>query len=250
MIPLIYSLWTVPNRNFEQAHDFLKISKHFSKKFFSKTVLFTDDKGWSYVKDLKFDEVYLDLNNLSREYHKIWSMGKIYSYGLAAKKFGHYIHLDYDAIITKQLPENFMQADIVGQQPECFDIWPAYDSFRNYLKYPSSDTYKCAPNMGIFGGKDSEFSIKLFEEAKSFYVKYRQFLDDNQIKSVAPAIAVEQWLAGAIAHHEGKKFTYLFNDVYPSQEDASKLGFIHLWTHKNHPAVKIKTAELLSGIKQ
>jgi hypothetical protein len=252
LMPFVYSLWTVPFRDFVQYKDLLKISKYFIKKQYpdAHIILVTDNKGADICKDLSFTEVSTALEDVSREHHKCWSIGKMFAYQYIAEKYGAFIHLDADVVLTKPLPQDFVDSGIIAQSPEHFDLWNFYDIANKYMKYPGIETYKAAPNMGITGGTDAEFFKSLRDESVTFYNNNKLLLNQEHLHPATAAVMTEQWLTGAFANKLGKKITYLFNDDFPSDEMAREKGYIHLWGQKNAQAVKIKTAELVRGIEE
>jgi hypothetical protein len=77
-----------------------------ARKFFGKTVLFTDDYGAKMLVDglqLDFDVVSTALNTLNDHDPKWWALGKIYTYGSQNDPF---IHIDNDVFLWKRLPVN------------------------------------------------------------------------------------------------------------------------------------------------
>lgn len=251
MNTIVYSLWTTPSRDFEQYRDLLKISKYYAKQFHPNfsIILVTDSKGKDICKDLKFAEISTILNDIPFKYHKFWSIGKLFAFEYAAEKYGSFLHLDADVILTKSLPDNILQAGIIAQSPEHFNKRDFYGIANNEIEYPNKKTYLAAPNMGITGGTDLDFFKSLKYEAIKFINKNEILLNREDLHPAAAAVWVEQWLMGAYANKLGKKINYLFNNDFPSERQASQKGYIHLWGRKNDKKVRLKVKELLRRIK-
>lgn len=234
--------------------NFHKISSHFLKKNFGEVHLITDYNGQKILKDIKFDSISTDLENLPKNYSSVWSLGKIQTYKIASQKGDPFLHVDYDVILWEGLLDGFDKSDLVVQSVE----GNAYDSYQivKFIKHCPNigilknlnllDLPKDAFNCGIFGGHDLEFMHKysagvldliLNKENEDFFCNYEKFSH-----GWSKATIVEQYYLAAYAKFYNKKIDcYILN--MNNEIHANQRKYTHVWGAKNKP-------EILNHIKK
>lgn len=238
-----------------------------ARKFFGRTVLFTDDYGARMLIDglqLEFDVVSTSLNNLNDYDAKWWALGKIYTYSLQNEPF---IHIDNDVFLWKPLPVDSGTTALFAQNPEYFDVGASFympeqiESLikkyggwlpREWIWYRSSGLPQRAECCGVFGGCNTEFinyyakvAFDMIEHAANtnVWVTLGEQVERN--------ILLEQYLLSACIeysknHQEGcnqsNDIHYLFNsmdDAFDPRK-AADAGYTHLIadTKKNQALAK------------
>lgn len=220
------------------------------KKYFSKTILYTDDFGANILVDklnIKFDTVCTDLNKLDNENSRWWAAGKLLTYSKQSEPF---IHFDNDVFLWKPFEPELMDACIIAQNRECFEVgksWYHPEKYDVVLKlggvipnemlwYKNLSKFQYAVCCGVFGGNNLSFIRNYSNKALEIIFNntnsrvWSLFGEDN--------ILVEQYfLAAMIEYHKKhensfniKKVSYLFesSDQAFNPDFARKLGFTHL----------------------
>jgi len=170
------SFWTQGFRADQLNLNFWKLSLALARKHYGKIHLITDTKGKELLKDLPFESVSLDLNDLENiNSGKVWSLGKVYAYNKIAKK-GPFLHLDSDVLLWEPLPQELLNSEVFTQSLD-FDLYENYSNQKfnkqydlNFLKVmglgfiPEAwqdliNSKKQIPiyNVGIFGGQNTKF---------------------------------------------------------------------------------------------
>jgi hypothetical protein len=237
-----------------------------ARKFFGKTVLFTDDYGAKMLVDglqLDFDVVSTALNTLNDHDPKWWALGKIYTYGSQNDPF---IHIDNDVFLWKRLPVNSGIA-LFAQNPEYFKVGASFympEQIESLIKiqcgwlpkewvwFRSSGLQQRAESCGVFGGGNTEFinyyaklALKTIEHSANSY------LWTTLGEHVERNILVEQYLLSACIEYyknnpgdsnQPLDIHYLFNsmdDAFDSGK-AADAGYTHLIadTKKNKTLAK------------
>jgi len=237
-----------------------------ARKFFGRTVLFTDDYGARMLVDglqLEFDVVSTALNSLNDYDSKWWAAGKIYTYGSQNEPF---IHIDNDVFLWKPLPVNPDTA-IFAQNPEYFDVGASFympEQIESLVKhhggwlprewnwYRSSGLPQRAECCGVFGGGNTEFinyyaklALEMIEHSANAHIwaTLGEHVERN--------ILVEQYLLSACiehyknhqdSNHQSVDIHYLFNsmdDAFDPRK-AADAGYTHLIadTKKNKALAK------------
>jgi len=245
-----------------------------ARKFFPKTLLFTDDYGADLLVEslgLEFDEVSTSLNELHDHDSKWWALGKIYTYASQKEPF---IHIDNDVFLWKPLPVH-KDVALFAQNPEYFEIGASFympeqieslvDRYDGWLPeewnwFRSSDLSQRAECCGVFGGNYTEFinyyaklAIEMIVNPANSHVW--KVLGDN----VERNILVEQYLLSACIEYcksvQDERFSnldihYLFNSMDDAfnPRKAADAGYTHLIadTKKNKDLAK----DLESRVKQ
>ncbi len=187
-----------------------------ARKFFGRTVLFTDDYGARMLVDglqLEFDVVSTALDNLSDHDSKWWAAGKIYTYSAQNEPF---IHIDNDVFLWKPLPVN-SNTELFAQNPEYFEVGASFympeqiEALianhggwlpREWIWYRSSGLPQRAESCGVFGGGNTEFinyyaklALAMIEHSANVHLWAR--LGEH----VERNILVEQYLLSACIEH-------------------------------------------------
>lgn len=165
-------------------------------KYYKDVELITDTEGKSLLIDnlnLPYSKVSLvldDLNNQSYDYHKVWSLGKIFAYKEQNEPF---IHADGDVFIWARLPDYINRANLLAQEYEDDSVNFHTSNFEMILKhlefapkYLIDHFFKTRNtsqyNAGIFGGHDVDF-IKEFASAAINLVDRNKVSISNSINS-------------------------------------------------------------------
>lgn len=187
------SFWTKGFRSDQLDINFWKLSFALAKKHYKKVHLVTDKKGSELLKDLPFESISLDLNDLDDiNSGKVWSLGKIYTYYKIAEK-GPFLHLDSDVLLWEPLPVDLLNSEIFTQSLD-FDLYEDYSIKKfnrqydlNFLKVMGLgfipdpwqeliDNKKEIQiyNVGIFGGQNTNF-IKGYAEFALNMIKNEKY---------------------------------------------------------------------------
>jgi hypothetical protein len=236
-----------------------KLSVFFAKKHFSEVHLITDSAAANHFKGTGFTSISTELDSLDTQFGKVWSLGKILAYKLAAQKGDPFIHIDYDVFLLKPLENRILTSEVFVQSPENVIHWfYEIDTFLancpdlQKMRY-HKPTY--GVNMGIFGGNDLEFIDDYATESlsmvynplnKNFWLNFHNFKDDKA--GWKKAVFIEQYIISVISQKYKKQITYLFND-YPKESEAKEKGYIHLLAAKNEQDVFDKVNFLLQRYK-
>jgi hypothetical protein len=222
-----------------------KISVENFKKFYKNVYLITDTKGLDVFKDISFTETYCILDVVPEEYKDVWSIGKLYAIRYIAEKGEQFCHSDFDFIITKELPDKILNANVFTQSIE-YDLKTLGYNLNVYEKlcknkYLAEDlTLKRAFNCGIIGGKDYSFfyeysntAIQMVEdiENKDLWLK-----NHPKFQSWTKAILAEQYYLACALKKCNINPTLIFDNStqnYIPFSDNSKIfyketGAIHL----------------------
>lgn len=258
----IWSFWSKPYLDarkkiwYSEKQHYLSwiLSFQQARKFFSKTLLVTDDFGVKLLLDglhLEFDEVSTSLNGLRDRDSKWWALGKIYTYACQKEPF---IHIDHDVFLWKPLPVN-SDTVLFAQNPEYFEIGASFympeqvESLMNiyggwlpeeWAWYRSSGLPQRAESCGVFGGYETEFinyyanlAIEMINHPANKTVW--EVLEDK----VERNILVEQYLLSAcIEYYKNQQderylsidINYLFNSMDDAFHpvEAAEAGYTHL----------------------
>lgn len=186
---LVYSLWTKPYLDkqdplgFNTLQDFFNsfiLSVNTSRRFFSKTVFYTDKFGIELLEpimdDLNFDEVIVNLDEMNWAPSHWWAYPKMYVYSLQDEPF---LHIDNDAYFWEPLPEWIHgEYDFICQslEPIDNDFYYFYndglDWYQNHIPVSLAEAswkHPWAANAGVFGAineKGLDIFQKLWKEAK------------------------------------------------------------------------------------
>ena len=188
------SFWTEALRVEGLFKEDITVIRFFMKKFvkqiksiYGEVHLITDLKGLEYFNDIGFTSIDLHLESIPKDNISFWNYGKINSINYLAKRKEHFIHLDYDFIIFKKMPNYIESAEVVFQSLEktnnnFYGKEYFVENCKNkYLAEKTDYTEKnTAYNCGIMGGanyyffeKYTESSMKAINdlENKDFWLK-------------------------------------------------------------------------------
>lgn len=250
---IVYSLWTKPSGNIlENAVNWhspkaqlscLALSVLISKSFFSEIELVTDSEGWEVIQQLNlpFTSVKTILDDIPKEHHGFWALGKIYAYRAQKAPF---VHLDNDAILWKGLPEWARNAPVFVQNTEDKNWFktvytPEINHASKTLSYfPKNwNTTQEAYCTGIFGGTDIDFIQRYCKEALKFINEKRNAKVWSTIENKGSyCIIFEQYILACLAQYY-KKDTVFF-DRFLNKKRLRDLGYTHIWGAKKDTAIE------------
>jgi hypothetical protein len=251
------SFWSC---NSEHTSEFIinlhKLAAFLLKENFGEVHFITDSKGLELFKNIPWSSVSLELNNIDKNYYQVWSLGKIYSFKEIASKKQPFIHVDYDVLLWNKPCENFLNSNLFAQNSEC-TIKQDYEIDKFKINCPSlhiinNNFPDNAPNLGIFGGHDTDFIYTYAQEAinfvldpinKNFWQNYNQFKNKDWTK----AVIAEQYFLSIMTQKYNKSITYLFNE-WPTEETAAKKKYTHLMGAKKNPGIKKIVSDLVLQI--
>lgn len=218
----------------------------------SKFFFITDKDGLELAQKnkIKFNQIYDILEDLPKEYHETWSLGKLKAYNWIAKKKQKFIHIDHDVFITNRFPEYLLNSSIFAQSEDTDrrDISRPYipynfNVFKNKIKnfYIVKDhnfihTYNC----GIFGGTNfnlieeyssSAMRMVLDKENEDLFLKSSE--NQSLYYSDKACIAEQYYLTG-FCYNKGIYLNTLIKDYNSWQIEnyrdliLRKYGYIHL----------------------
>jgi len=150
------------NEDLKLTKKLAQISVPMFKKFYKNVYLITDYEGLEIFKDISFTETYPILDIVPEEYKEVWSIGKLYAIKYISEKNQQFCHVDFDFIITKELPHNILNANVFVQSIEHRIKKLGYNTeFYEKLcknKYLAEGlSLNKAFNCGIIGGKNCSF---------------------------------------------------------------------------------------------
>ena len=250
---IVYSLWTKPSGNIlENAVNWyspksqllcLALTVLKSKEFFKEIELVTDSEGWEIIKklNLPFTSVKTILDDIPKEQHGFWALGKIYAYKAQDKPF---VHLDNDAILWKGLPDWALNSEVFVQNTEdekwFEDVYmPEVNHANQTLKYfpPNWNITKEAFCTGIFGGTNIEFIQEYCNEALRFINDKKNKSGWNSITNKGSyCIIFEQYILACIAQNKGVDVTFF--DKHLNKENLEALGYTHIWGAKKEAGIE------------
>ena len=152
-----------------------------------------------------------------------------------------FIHVDNDVFLLKKLPDF---EEYLFQNLEDFNTHPWYDEPIKNMKALNVDesifnpNHKQAYNCGIIGiGKDeliNEWILPSLElvESQAFKILHKE-------KPMLYEIVVEQYTAYCCAKYHNRDVKLLLRNTH-IQEDAHKLGFIHMISKSKRNPIKMQ----------
>ena len=235
----------IPDQHIINMH---KVCSYFLKQNFAEVNFLTDSESLPYFKDIKFDNISLELDNVPKEYNETWSISKLYAYKIIAKKGDPFIHVDYDVILWKGIEEKFKKANLFAQHIET----NSYDHYQvEKIKNNCPNLYimelldvKDAINVGVIGGNDVEFLYNYSESAlniildpinKDFWLNYTGFYEHWHKAAIA-----EQYYLAVFSKYYDKKVEMLFPNGWPSNKEAYEKQYTHLMKAKSEDFIKNK----------
>jgi hypothetical protein len=228
-----------------------KLSAYLCKKQYGEVHLITDSNSKQYFKNVKFDSIIVlnELDNIPDEFGPTWSLSKLYCFNYLAKNKIPFVHVDYDVFLWEPFPSFIEEADVFVQNKEnSVTEYYEVNAMLNYCKYTNfsrASVPDFAYNMGIFGGQDFKFIEDYTKSSIDFVLNPKNKIfwtsDLNQLGITylwTRAVLAEQWYLALFANNSNKKITCIFDRVNesncPSEEDAKKVGYTHLWGAKDN----------------
>jgi len=230
-----------------------KLSASYAVKHYKEITLITDSKSKNLFQDAPFTNITTDLDVFDGVENRNWALGKLYAYKLLAEKEEPFLHIDYDVLLMKPIPEEFIQNDIVVQSTEVY----AYDQYKlekfyanigEKYEFELPDKTHKAYNMGIFGGTNYEFIKKYAKSALDFSLDAKNkdvFEVMYKERTWMPATISEQYYLWLLAKKYGITVTtYLDGDDSDRisniklDNDAIKKGYVHIQNAKNSAIVQ------------
>ncbi len=256
LVPVM-SLWTAPQfgTSYPTKIDlkfflyYWALSARLARKQYGKVQLYVDDLGRELLVDvagIKFTDVFLELNRVPVN-PRCWAGGKFYTYSMQDKP---YLHLDFDVLLWKRLPERMMSAEVVLQNKEYFvDGWryyypvtefiknvPWYPSY--YSKYDYLNHSDYAYNVGIIGGTNFRALREYSEDAIAILnnpVNKDAFTDSAFLKLKTGearyiVLLLEQYGLSCYLRHHNIPVETMFSDFFDFLNKSRKeeLGYEHL----------------------
>jgi len=199
-----------------------KISVENFKKYYKNVYLITDSDGSEIFKDINFTQVYPILDHINQEYKDVWSIGKLHAIKYIAEKNEHFCHADFDFLITKELPNEILDANVFVQSIE-YDLKKLkynLDSYEELCKnkYLAEIKTNKAFNCGIVGGKDCPFfyeyantAIQMIEdiENKDLWLK-----DHPEFQTWTKAVLAEQYYLACALKKYNINPTLIFDNSF------------------------------------
>lgn len=264
---IVYSYWTAPSGDGKNITNWCNtrsalmssvLSVMESKKNFKEVVLVTDKLGFDLLVsklNLPFTETSLSLENIDNKYRDFWSLGKVVAYAEQQKPF---VHLDFDGIIFKPLPDQLLNAGTFAQHKE---IGCAFrNSYSTQIEYLKANDFKLpadfgklenASCLGIIGFNNMDF-LKLYCE-RALDLVYSNSEKWNALSSQDKwgyCVVFEQYMYDCIAKEMNVPISYLTNKT--SEEDINpeltELGYTHIWGYKKNPTIEQMLEHKLSQL--
>jgi hypothetical protein len=225
-----------------------KIANHIANKYFRNVYLITDSRSQHLFRKMQWAGVSTDLDLLNRDLGGIWSLGKIMAYKIAAEKRRPFIHLDYDVMLWNGMPKKISNAEVFAQNQEADSdhVYEIDKLLKNctYKSYIAQIRQNDAANMGIFGGTNTNFIYTYANSALDFanhpqnYKFWTSFTEFSYTWNMATI--VEQYFMVTMSHIMSQKITYLFDNGWPTDNEAKEQSYTHFMGDKDHPRLKEK----------
>lgn len=218
----------------------------YAKRSGFNIVLHTDRKGAELLRYAPYDEVIVDLENLSVPNNRIFAWCKFEA--MKNEPEGS-IHIDGDVFLKSPKIKdllNFNDCDVIVQQIEIDGVYPwgGWDNSTIAFakcEYPPFLPRYCERmyNCGVVGFKNKS----VWEE---YYKWYRYLIDQYNVRGVdidsVPELVAEQQLLHALTKHKSLKVKELL-DFRNLQGSANDLGYQHLLGRSKYSSLdKIKFA--------
>ncbi|MGO4294308.1 DUF6734 family protein [Chitinophaga sp. RAB17] len=205
------------------------------RKYYDSVELVTDEWGKEILIDklnLPYTKVTVALDELNRFDAGMWTMGKVYAYGLQQEPF---IHVDSDVFIWKPFEDDIVNAALVAQNLEekgqgySESFLTVCDTFSHVPEYfqPLYDQgFSPSANAGILGGNNIPFMQNYVREVFSFLDNNKKDLD-SMIRQNAGNFSVvcEQVIFYSYAKHCGVDIGYLLPATPSLPPD---IGYFHM----------------------
>lgn len=238
-----------------------KLSAHHLKKNFGEVHLITDENGADALKDIPWSSVALDLQNLDKNYSRIWSTSKLLAYKIISEMGDPFIHVDYDCILWHGIEERLKKSSIFAQSIEIRsapwykvkDIKACLSKYDFFSRLPDNLD---AINVGVFGGNDLKNINGYAQGALDFVfnVNYQSFWNNfnfhtNHDNCWHRACIAEQLYLSAYCFHNNLKVDFVFEDGITTEDRAKQKQYTHLMLGKQKEKNKILVEQLVKTLK-
>jgi hypothetical protein len=200
-----------------------------SSIFFKSVILYTDEESLKYLDDCSLEGIKIVLK--PRVLHKLWVMDKINTYSLQTEPF---IHIDIDFIFTKTPNEDFLKNSVGFQHIDSseessweFCYLPRIKNLVNLNTDITLNT-NCAYNFGVYLCNDLKINERYCKETS----KLSKQILEKTVNASAYNIVLEQYVMSSLLE-KLKVIPMFLIDKY-KEEEAKKIGFIHLMGNKKN----------------
>ena len=230
------SYWNYANKPYNKEDEAIiyqltKKSVDLINRYNGEVHFITDSLGKEIFKNIKFASIDTYLDCVPKKYYQIWCLGKMYALNKIANKNEPFIHLDYDFLIFKKIPEYIFKKDIIVQSLE-YDLNKfgyAIDYFdKNCINkyYCKNQNLDYAYNCGIIGGQDYVFFNKYSnaainmitdkENEKFFLKNFDEHLKNYpNFKHWTTSVLSEQYHLANACNFLNKKVTFFYEELAP-----------------------------------
>jgi len=212
------------------------------REFYEDVELITDDLGKEIMIDkmkLPFTYVRLALNDMQHVPAGLWTLGKVYSYGIQEVPF---LHIDNDVFIGNKFEDTIMESGLIAQNAEMKTPGNAHtlremcESFTGMPSYVQDLLhYKYTPNCnaGIIGGHDIDFFRAYSKDVFSVLNANIDKINDSlhYMNAAHVSVILEQVFFYAYAGYSGHDIKYLFPDT---DDFPADIGFFHASPENKH----------------
>jgi hypothetical protein len=241
--------------------DLHNLSAYLAKKQYGEIHLITDTEGKKHLGGIEYTSISTDLDALPVEYGTVWSLGKLLTYNKIAARSEPFMHIDYDVLLWKKLPETFTASPVFAERLEQKVDW-RYNVTNFHKRCPNHHDLKTlvadgALNAGVFGGTDLDLIYRVTHRAMAFVLD-----PDNKafMTSTDATINIPSWSRATIAEQlyiyqyclmNNKDVTFLINgkDFIEQDQQCVDFGYSHLWGKKHLPDTKHRIYKRMEEFK-
>lgn len=259
-LPIFYmSYWSGGYHGWENKKiskfvlDTYKLSANLVRKHYGEINLITDSESKDSFKDIPFSstDTVLDQFKISKDYQKVWSLGKIFIYKYLSLKGSPFIHVDNDVFLWKPLPIDLIQSNLFAQSAETnIDYFYRLNDFykrcpKKYIAQYKRPNY--APNAGIFGGNNLGFIYKYSSSALDMVfdpINRKFWTEDNFGATWRKAVYAEQYYLATCVEYYKEKINFLFDKDF-SPIKCSEVGYTHLLAAKKGKYIPEKVSAII-----
>ena len=243
------------NGKLDQANiNSIKLALLLAKKHFGAVHLITDGDGAISLSGLGFDSISKSLAEVDKTKKNAWSVGKIFAIREAARRFGHFIHIDNDCFLWKRPQDEILKSPIFSMCKEVIggDVLSLNIKamFGGHSKNFSMEAL-WMPNMSLCGGSDAAFWIGWADAAIGLVSDpaLSRFWSGTDGPPYARAVLAEQWSLAAHLTRQSKSIRFIFPqpECIISQEEAEQAGISHLAHQKANPEIIERIARRLAS---
>lgn len=230
--------------------DLHRLSAFLAKKHYGEVHLVTDSEGAESLSHLGYTSVSTELDALPKEYHHVWSLGKIWVYKKAAAEGVPFMHIDYDVLLWKPLPVDFTNSPVFVERIEhgvnsLYNVPVFYDNCPKLHDLEGCRDLDYAINAGIVGGTNTAFIGEAYSRAWDFVMdsENKSFMTANEVINAPTwlrATVAEQLYFYRYAERRNQFLTPLLTKPWHTEKNqqADELGYTHLWGAKTFPDIQ------------